>query len=144
MFNKGQFLHGLDHIIFGICNSDDGTCKLYKLTRNELFIDDSRRWISARHSRNGFTFSGRKLLPDKFESAKNLLNECPADLLDMNLKSFYTTGNKNEDKLVIRICGPNLTKDITIDSYDVETDNLSPGLKAFRLRIEEILKHLSG
>lgn len=133
----------LNYLIFGTFLSDNyGSYSIYKLTRDKLYVDKREVWHSQRHMAKGYTFHGEELSHYKFELVKDLLNNCPAALLDKQLKTFYTTGNKNEDKLVIEISNDQFTKSITIDSYEVETEKLPTDLRNFRELVERVLKIL--
>ena len=137
-------LEGLEYLIFGRFFSDNyGTYEIYKLTRTELLVDKRELWHNKRHTRNGYTFVGELMSQEKFELAKDLINQVPNDILNKNLNGFYTTGNKNEDKLIVEIFDGNLKKAITIDYYEVETENLPTELKKFRLLIENRIEQLN-
>jgi len=140
---EGQTLRNLKYLIFGVFDSNlFGHYFLYKLTPDKLYVDKSEEWHNQRHTKAGYTFRGEPMTHDKFEIAKDVLKCCPTGLLDKSLKPFYTTGNKNEHKLVIEIAGDDFTKSITIDSYEIETQDLEKSLREFRLLIEETLKKL--
>jgi hypothetical protein len=133
----------LDYLIFGTFLSDNyGSYSIYKLTKDKLYVDKREVWHSQRHMAKGYTFHGDELPHHQFELVKKLLNNCPATLLDKQLKSFYTTGNKNEDKLVVEISNERFTKSITIDSYEVETEKLPNDLRNFRVLVERAIKIL--
>ena len=110
---------------------------------NELFVDDTETWNSQRHSKDGYAFKGEKLPHDKFEIAKNLLNHIPLDLMTKKWKGFYTTGNKNEDQLILEFCNSNFHKTISLDSYEYETESLPFEIKNYRKQIENIINELS-
>ncbi|MFD2917923.1 hypothetical protein [Psychroserpens luteus] len=73
-------------------------------------MDSREIWHSKRHTREGYTFKVELMLALKFKIAKNLINRVPDDILDKNLNSFYTTGNNNEDQLVVELFDGNLKK----------------------------------
>ena len=142
-WRKRKFLE-IDHLIFGRFSSDNYSYfyPIFKLTKDKLYIDDSSTWHNVRHGK-GYTFVGRKL-PDKyFNIAKDLLYACPYTLKDKKLKSFYTTGNKNEDNLVIEISNRSFKKQITINDYETPTEKLPEDLKQFRMLAEQILRQLN-
>jgi hypothetical protein len=133
-----------DYLIFGSFFSDNyGKYYIYKLTNNELFVDNTETWHSQRHSKDGYVFKGEKLSHDKFEIAKDLLNHIPLKLMTERWKGFYTTGNKNEDQLILEFCNSNFHKTISIDSYEIETESLPFEIKNYRKQIENIIKELS-
>ncbi len=145
-FKKNQKvnLQNLEYLIFGrFTDNDYDSYKIYKLTHTELFVDSREIWHSKRQTKEGYTFEGELMLERKFKIAKNLINQVPDDILDKNLNGFYTTGNKNEDQLVVALFDGNFKKEITINDYVVKTENLPNGLKNFRLLIEHKLKELN-
>lgn len=137
-------LKNLDYLIFGRFWSDNyGTYELFKLTDKEIFVDRSETWHNKRHSQEGYSFEGIALSDKKFEIAKDLINNVPKNILNKNFKGFYTTGNKNENQLIVEIFDGNLKKSITIDSYEIETKDLSVDLKKFRILTENLIKELN-
>lgn len=136
-------LEDLEYLLFGRFFSDNyGTYEIYKLTRSELLVDKREAWHNKRHTKNGYTFVGELMSQEKFELVKDLINQVPNDILGENLNGFYTSGNKNEDKLIVEICDGILKKEIIIDDYEIETENLPTELKKFRLSIESKIKQL--
>jgi len=137
-------LKNLNYLIFGRFWSDNyGTYELFKLTDKQLFVDRNESWHNERHSKQGYSFEGALLPNEKFEIAKDLINNVPKNILNKNLKGFYTAGNKNENKLIIEIYDGKLKKSVTIDSYEIETDDLPIELKKFRLLSESLIKELN-
>ncbi len=136
-------LEDLEYLVFGRFLSDNyDTYEIYKLTRSELLVDKRELWHNERHTRNGYTFVGELMSREKFELVKDLINQVPNDILDENLNGFYTTGNKNEDKLIVEISDGILKKEITIDDYEMETESLPTELRKFRLSMESKIKEL--
>ncbi|MDA0177382.1 hypothetical protein C7H62_0525 [Mesoflavibacter sp. HG96] len=136
-------LEGLEYLIFGRFFSDNyGAYEIYKLTRSELLVDKREIWHIERYTKNGYTFVGELLSQEKFELVKDLIVQVPNEILDKNLNGFYTTGNKNEDKLIVEISDGIIKKEITIDDYEFETENLPTELRKFRLSIERKIKEL--
>lgn len=128
-----------NYLIFGIFSSDNySPYSIYKLTSNQLFVDKRGTWHSDRHTKNGYIFQGELLDEAKFEITKELLNEIPIEFLTKKWRGFYTTGNKNEDKLILEFEENEYHKTISIDSYEIETDNLPTEIKNFRQKIESI------
>ncbi len=133
-----------NYLIFGIFSSDNySPYSIYKLTSNQLFVDKRGTWHSDRHTKNGYTFQGELLDEAKFEICKELLNEIPIEFLTKKWSGFYTTGNKNEDKLILGFEENEYHKTISIDSYEIETDNLPTEIKNFRRKIESITTKLN-
>ncbi len=133
-----------DYLIFGVFSSDSYTTyNIFKLTKDKLFVDRKGTWHSDRHTKNGYVFEGELLDESKFIIAKELLFEIPLELLNNKWKSFYTTGNKNEDQLIIGFGESDYQKSILIDSYEIETDKLPTDVKNFRLKVETIITKLN-
>lgn len=133
-----------EYLIFGFFSSDNYIpYNIFKLTKDKLFIDSSRTWNSQRHTRQGYLFKGEEISRDKFEIAKELLNEIPIDLLKQKWKSFYTTGNKNEDQLILEFESSEFHRTISIDSYEIETEKTPLEIRNYRLKIENIVKQLT-
>ena len=105
-------------------------------------MDKREIWHIERYTKNGYTFVGELLSQEKFELVKDLIVQVPNEILDKNLNGFYTTGNKNEDKLIVEISDGIIKKEITIDDYEFETENLPTELRKFRLSIERKIKEL--
>lgn len=142
--DKPKYLD-LNYLLIGFFNSDSyGPYSIYMLTKEKAFVDNSESWTQKRHSSEGYSFKGTELTSGKFEIIKDLFYNCPAEFLDKPFKSFYTTGNKNEDKLIVEISGANFKKSITIDTYDIETEDLEPNLRDFRILAEKKLKDLKA
>ena len=139
----GDKLINLDYLIFGLFNSNYyGTYEIYKLTKSDLFVDKSESWHNDRHKKEGYNFIGQLESNERFIIVKDLLLNVPVDFLNEELKGFYTTGNKNEDKLIIEFSIAGFTKSVTIDSYEIDTNDLPINLKNFRFMIEEKLREL--
>jgi hypothetical protein len=133
-----------DYLIFGVFSSDSySPYNIFKLTKDKLFVDRKGTWHSDRHTKKGYVFEGELLDESKFIIAKELLFEIPLELLNNKWKSFYTTGNKNEDKLIIGFGENDFQKSISIDSYEIETDKLPTDIKNFRLKVESIITKLN-
>ena len=133
-----------DYLVFGVFSSDSYTpYYIYKLTNDKLYVDKRGTWHSDRHTIKGYTFEGELLSESKFEIAKELLFEIPLNLLNDKWKGFYTTGNKNEDKLILEFGESDYQKSITIDSYEIETEKLSHEIRDFRIKIENVLPKLN-
>jgi hypothetical protein len=129
-----------EYLIFGRFSSDNySPYNIYKLTKNQLFIDKRNCWHSDRHTSKGYEFEGEQLEESKYLEAKELLFEIPLDLLSNIWKGFYTTGNKNEDQLIIEFKNKDYHKTISIDSYEYETKDLPFEIKNFRQKIEHII-----
>lgn len=153
-FNRNQnaFIFGLhseieivksDFLVFGVFSSEGwGPYNIYKLTAENLYIDKSQNWHTQRHSKEGYIFEGIELPIEKFEIAKDLLDNIPSDLLKLKWKGFYTTGNKNEDKLILEFSNSDFHKSITIDSYEIDTEKLPEKVRDYRIKIENILSKL--
>ena len=133
-----------DYLLFGVFSSDSHSpYNIFKLTKDNLSVDRKGSWNSDRHTKNGYVFEGELLDESKFIIAKELLSEIPSELLDDKWKSFYTAGNRSEDKLIIGFGGSDFQKSISIDSYEIEADKLSTDVKTFRLKIETIIIELN-
>ncbi|MFC5046075.1 hypothetical protein ACFSTE_05075 [Aquimarina hainanensis] len=141
--DKKLNLENLDYLIFGRFYSDNyGAYNIYKLTHSALFVDRREIWHNKRHTQAGYTFKGEIMSEEQFQIAKNLINQVPNDILDESLKGFYTIGNKNEDKLILEVSDGKLKKKITIDEYEIDTEELPIELKKFRRLIENKVKQL--
>ncbi|NRT13609.1 hypothetical protein [Flavobacterium sp. 14A] len=128
-----------NYLIFGIFSSDNYyPYSIYKLTSNQLFEDKRGTWHSDRHTKTGYVFQGELLPETKFQITKELLNEIPIEFLTKKWRGFYTTGNKNEDQLILEFEENEYHKTISIDSYELNTDDLSTEIKNFRRKIESI------
>lgn len=133
-----------DYLIFGVFFSDSySPYNIFKLTKDKLFVDRKGTWHSERFTKKGYVFEGELLDESKFVIAKELLFEIPLGFLNHKWKSFYTTGNKNEDLLIIQFGEGDSQKSITIDSYEIETDKLPTDEKNFRLKVESIITKLN-
>lgn len=133
-----------DYLIFGRFYSDNYAAQypIYKLDRMHLYVDDSSSWHHLRHG-DGYTFKGTPLSDEKFQLARELLYACPASLLNnKDLKGFYTTGNKNEDKIILEISHSTIIRQITIDDYDIHTEKLPAEIKEFMRLIDHKLEQL--
>jgi hypothetical protein len=134
----------LNYIVFGSFTSDSyGSYQIYKLTNSKLFVDKSESWHQKRHKQTGYAFEGSELSNEKFLKVKNLLFEYPLELLNQYWNGFYTTGNKNEDKLIIELGNDDFTKTITIDNYEIESENLPKNVQIFRQLIEKLITELA-
>ena len=133
-----------DYLIFGVFSSDCySPYNIFKLTKDKLFVDRKGTWHSDRHSKKGYIFEGELLDESKFIITKELLFEIPLELFNNKWESFYSTGNKNEDKLIIGFGKSDFQKSISIDSYEIETDKLPTDVKNFRLKVESIITELN-
>lgn len=131
------------YLIFGLFSSDNySSYNIFKVTKEKLFIDSSGTWHSQRHTRQGYLFKGEEMSGDKFEIAKELLYEIPLDLLRQIWKGFNATGNKNEDLLILEFETSEFHRTISIDSYEIETEELPLAVRNYRLKIENIVKRL--
>jgi hypothetical protein len=128
-----------NYLIFGIFSSDNySPYSIFKLTGNQLFEDKRGTWHSDRHTKTGYIFQGELLDEAKFQIARELLNDIPIEFLTKKWRGFYTTGNKNEDQLILEFEESEYHKTISIDSYEIETENLPTEIKNFRRIIESI------
>lgn len=151
--NKNALLYGIhttlnkidpEYLIFGFFSSDNyGPYNVFKLTKDKLFIDSSETWHSQRHSLLGYLFEGLELSREEFNIAKELQYEIPFDLLKQNWSGFYTTGNKNEDKFILEFKTKDFHRTISIDSYDIETDELQVEIRNYKLKAENIVRQLT-
>ena len=134
-----------DYLVFGVFSSDNySPYNIYKLTDNKLFVDKRGTWHSDRHTKDGYVFEGELLDQLKFNIAKELLFEIPLELLVNKWRGFYTTGNKNEEQLILEFKNNDYHRTISIDSYEIETDQLPLEIKKFRLKIEDTITKLKG
>ncbi|MCS3798479.1 hypothetical protein [Niastella sp. OAS944] len=150
--NKNALLYGIhssinninpEYLIFGFFSSDNyGPYNIFKLTNDKLFIYNSETWHSQRHSRLGYLFEGPELSKEKFNIAKELQYEIPFDLLKQNWSGFYTTDNKNEDKFILEIKTKDFHRTISIDSYDIETDELPVEIRKYRMKVQNAVRQL--
>jgi len=133
-----------DYLIFGIFKSGDylGSYTIYKVTDTELWADTREVWHSERFKPEGYVFKGKPLSEEKFNQVKGLLDRIPQELLTDDWDSFYTTGNKNEDKLVLTFGTSEIEKTITIDDYVIATEKLPIAVRDFRRTIEKLVKEL--
>lgn len=134
-----------DYLIFGIFKSGDylGSYIIYKVTDTGLWADTREVWHSQRFNKTkGYVFQGKRLSLEKWNKAKELINTVPQELLTDDWDSFYTTGNKNEDKLVLAFGNPEFQKTITIDTYGIATEKLPTAVRDFRRTIEKLVKEL--
>lgn len=137
--HSGKVKINSDYLVFGVFSSDSySPYNIYKLTNEKLFVDKRGTWHSDRHTKNGYVFAGELLDESKFIIAKELLFEIPLEFLTKKWRGFYTTGNKNEDQLILEFEENEYHKTISIDSYEIETDNLPTEIKNFRRKIESI------
>lgn len=139
-------LHGdirqlcVDHLIFGSFVSDSwSSYYLYKLTADELLVDKNETWHSQRHSRHGYVFKGARLPEEQQALAAPLLHTIPAGLLDGTWSGFYTTGGKEEDRLVLAFGNDDFYRTISINSYETETEDLPEAIRDYRLEVERII-----
>ncbi len=133
-----------NYLIFGLFSSDNySPYNIFKLTKEKLFIDKRATWHSQRHTQKGYIFEGEAMFRDKFEIAKQLLLEIPLELVTKKWNGFYTTGNKNEDQLILEFENLEFHKTISIDSYEIETENLPLEIKNYRQTIEKIVRKLN-
>jgi hypothetical protein len=129
-----------DYLIFGIFSSDNyNPYYIYKLTKDKLFVDKSGVWNSKRHSKDGYIFKGEELSSTKFEITKELSTQIPLELVTKKWNGFYTTGNKNEDQLILEFQNSKFHRTISINSYELETDMLPIEIGQFRRNIEKII-----
>ena len=56
---------------------------------------------------------------------------------------YYTTGNRNEDQLILEFENSEFHKTISIDSYEIETELLPFKIKEYRKKIEKIISQLN-
>ncbi len=132
-----------DYLIFGIFKSGDylGSYTIYKLTATQLWADTREVWHSERFNMTrGYVFKGEQLSEAKFNQVKGLLGTIPQELLTGDWDGFYTTGNKNEDKLVLAFGTSAFEKTITIDDYVIATEKLPIAVRDFRRAIEKWVK----
>ena len=152
--NRNALLYGIhatfhkidpEYLIFGFFSSDNySPYHIYKLTKDKLFIESSQTWHSQRHSRQGYLFEGVELPADKFNIAKELQTEIPLDLIKQNWAGFYTTGNKNEDKFILEFKTSGFHRTISIDSYEIETEELPLKIRNYRIKAENIVRQLNS
>lgn len=134
-----------DYLIFGIFKSGDyrGSYTIYKVTDTGLWADTREVWHSQRFNKTkGYVFQGKRLSLEKWNKAKELINTVPQELLTADWDSFYSTGNKNEDKLVLAFGNPEFEKTITIDDYVIATEKLPIAVRNFRRAVEKLVKEL--
>ncbi|MEO4006677.1 hypothetical protein [Flavobacterium sp. CAU 1735] len=133
-----------DYLIFGIFKSGDylGSYTIYKVTDTQLWADTREVWHSERFKPEGYVFKGEELPLDKWNKAKELINTVPQELLTDDWDSFYSTGNKNEDKLVLAFGNPEFQKTITIDTYGIATEKLPIAVGNYRRAVEKLVKEL--
>ena len=133
----------LKYIVFGTFSSESySSYRIFKLTKSKLFVDKSESWHQKRHSKEGYSFGGSELQNEKFLKVQNILYEYPLELLNQYWQGFYTTGNKNEDTLIIEIGNEDFTKTITIDSYEIGHENLPENVQIFRQLLEKLITEL--
>lgn len=141
--HSGKVNVSSDYLIFGIFSSDSySPYNIYRLTKDDLYVDKRETWHSERHTKDGYIFKGELLDESKFLIAKELLFEIPLEFLTKPWRGFYTTENKNEDKLVISFGESEYQRTISIDSYEIETDELPSYINNFRLKIRKIINEL--
>ncbi|WP_211089539.1 hypothetical protein [Flavobacterium supellecticarium] len=133
-----------DYLIFGIFKSGDyrGSYTIYKVTDTGLWADTREVWHSERFKPEGYVFKGKPLSLEKWNKAKELINTVPQELLTADWDSFYSTGNKNEDKLVLAFGNPEFEKTISIDDYVIATEKLPIAVRNFRRAVEKLVKEL--
>lgn len=133
-----------DYLIFGIFKSGDyrGSYTIYKVTDTGLWADTREVWHSERFKPEGYVFKGKPLSLEKWNKAKELINTVPQELLTADWDSFYSTENKNEDKLVLAFRNAEFEKTITIDDYVIATEKLPTAVRDFRRTIEKLVKEL--
>ncbi len=135
----------VNNLTFGIFSSDNyNPYHIYQIKNNELFVDKSGIWNSTRHSKSNYIFKGEKISNEKFEIAKELICKIPIELLIQKWNGFYTTGNKNEDQLILEFSNSNFHKTISINSYEIETNDLPENIKNYRIEVEDIIKKLNN
>lgn len=132
-----------DYLIFGVFSSDNySPYNIYKLTFDKLFADKSGTWHSQRHTQKGYIFEGKEESRENFEITQVLLKDIPIKLLTEKWRGFYTTGNKNEDQLILEFKTSEFHRTISIDSYEIETERLPVEIKNYRQSIENIIRKL--
>lgn len=132
-----------DFVVFGIFTSDNYSPYLiYKLTKDKLYVDNRGIWHSQRHTKKGYVFEGAELSSEAFEVAKELIENIPLDLLKPEWEGFYTTGNKNEDKLILEFANNDFHRTISIDSYEIEISDLPETIRQYWFKVENILLRL--
>jgi hypothetical protein len=133
-----------DYLIFGIFKSGDylGSYTIYKLTDTQLWADTREVWHSERFTAQGYVFQGTPLSKTKFDQVKELRDTIPQELLTGDWDGFYSTGNKNEDKLVLAFGNSEFEKTIIIDDYVIATEKLPIAVRDFRRAIEKLVKEL--
>jgi len=150
--NQNSLIYGIhsnlekvnsDYLIFGKFTSDKlGGYNIYKLTNTKLFIDKSKTWHSKRHSKDGYIFICEKTNDENFKLAKSLLSTIPLKLLSQKWDGFYTTGGKDENKIIIGFGNSDFKRTITFDNFTTMTENLPIEIKVYLKEIEYIIKKL--
>jgi len=133
-----------DFIVFGIFTSDNySPYMIYKLTKDKLYVDKRGIWHSQRHTKKGYVFEGAELSREAFEVAKELMENIPLALMQPEWEGFYTTGNKNEDKLIIEFANNDFHRTISIDSYEIEVSDLPETIREYWIKVENTLLRLT-
>ncbi len=146
-FKKKGYVKDLEYVIFGRYYNDDYgliNYSIYKLTKNQLFIDNSEIWHKKYAFLKKYKFRGSIASKEKFEIAKELLFKVPKKMLSGKLKRHGNNfGNKHQDHLIIELFDGTQKKIIVIDDYIIETKKLPKAIKAFRILVENTIKEIT-
>ncbi|WP_430412056.1 hypothetical protein [Kordia sp.] len=141
-----RHVKGLEYIIFGRHVNDDYGHKkyaIYKLTRNQLYIDTSEKWHTKHDFGKKYTFRGHKASDEQFEIAKELLHKVPQILYSKKLERYNDNfGGKLQDSLIIALFNEVQKTNIVINAYTFETKKLPKDLRKFRILAETTIKKI--
>ncbi|WP_420574670.1 hypothetical protein [Kordia sp.] len=142
------YLKTLEYIVFGLYRTDDYSRKkytIYKLTKDELYIDKSETWHTKHDFGKEYKFHGYKASNEKYQLVEELLHNVPRIILSKKIKKYGDNfGSKLQDNLIIEVFDGEQKTNIIIDSYIKETEELPVKLREFRLLVESFIKKLES
>lgn len=140
-------LPNVDTLIFGRFMSESfGSYSIFSLTREKLSVDKSETWHSKRFTKDGYVFKGDDLPNENFKKTKELLDLIPSEILSYNWKDFNSSGNKLENKLIVRISGNRYgySRRFIIDNYETDINKLTEPIKNFIALIDSKIEENSS
>lgn len=140
-------LPNVDTLIFGRYMSESlSSYNIFLLTRDKLSIDKSETWHSKRFTKDGYVFNGENLPNTDFLKTKELLDLIPSEILSYKWKDFYSSGNKLENKLVLRISGNSYgySRRFIIDNYETDINKLPESIRGFIALIDSKIEGLTA
>ena len=132
--------HGVTRLVFGqyygFCPPTSDCAQVYKVEGNKLYEDQVLRVLDRSSE---ITFKASPLAADKYDLAKSLAQNVPAELLKSTEEVFGSPDAHDQGGIVLEVSWEGATKRFYLDNND---DALPPSLVPYAQEVKRVIAAL--